>query len=191
MYYFRWIKGLFCVRGNKTRALFAHLLSFRDIDQDKINGSICTPAAALSQSVWFSLIDACDSFVSDWKLFITTSLFSSSSCWSFHSPWLLSLLLLLPPPPFSSSYCCVSPFSPFYRCSLIPLSSSRRCVIREGGFAKALTLTSNYRLVPPSLHLPSFQFLSCSLPHWSQPPVPRALFSFLPPVESDLYLSGN
>lgn len=39
--------------------------SFEDIDQDKINGTVCAAAAdVLSQSVRFNLIAASESFVS-------------------------------------------------------------------------------------------------------------------------------
>lgn len=73
LYCFRWMKGLFPIRRGKQHTQAVHPLSFGDIDQDKINGTVCAAADVLSQSVRFNLIAASESFVSGWKLFITAS----------------------------------------------------------------------------------------------------------------------
>ena len=67
------MKGLFPMRGGAALTGCSSRSSFEDIDQDKINGTVCAAADVLSQSVRFNLIAASESFVSDWKLFITAS----------------------------------------------------------------------------------------------------------------------
>ena len=68
------MKGLFPMRGGGAALTgCSSRSSFEDIDPDKIKGTVCGAAYVLSQSVRFNLIAASESFVNDWKLFITAS----------------------------------------------------------------------------------------------------------------------